>query len=126
MKINKINFLLNKVKLYFNIIYIERRFEMNREDVPEWILSLDVESLEFIRKFILNSGSLKEVAKIYGVSYPTVRAKLDKLIKKVELNSKKEDVEFINMIKNLVIDERVSLDVAKVIIEKYKSEKDDK
>ncbi|WP_413465988.1 DUF2089 family protein [Metabacillus litoralis] len=99
---------------------------MNREDVPEWILSLDVESLEFIRKFILNSGSLKEVAKIYGVSYPTVRAKLDKLIKKVELNSKKEDVEFINMIKNLVIDERVSLDVAKVIIEKYKSEKDDK
>lgn len=99
---------------------------MNREEVPDWILSLDKESVEFIRKFILNSGSLKEVAKIYEVSYPTVRAKLDKLIQKVELNSKKEDVEFINMIKNLVIDERVSLDVAKVIIEKYKSEKDDK
>ncbi|MBM7605483.1 DUF2089 domain-containing protein [Metabacillus litoralis] len=99
---------------------------MNREEVPDWILSLDKESVEFIRKFILNSGSLKEVAKIYEVSYPTVRAKLDKLIEKVELNSKKEDVEFINMIKNLVIDERVSLDVAKVIIEKYKSEKDDK
>ncbi|MFD2683256.1 DUF2089 family protein, partial [Bacillus seohaeanensis] len=83
------------------------------------------DSIEFIRKFILNSGSLKEVAKIYEVSYPTVRTKLDKLIKKVELNSKKEDVEFINMVKNLVIDERISLDVAKVIIEKYKSEKDD-
>jgi hypothetical protein len=99
--------------------------KMNREEVPEWILSLDRDSIEFIRKFILNSGSLKEVAKIYEVSYPTVRTKLDKLIKKVELNSKKEDVEFINMVKNLVIDERISLDVAKVIIEKYKSEKDD-
>ncbi|WP_418055235.1 SHOCT-like domain-containing protein, partial [Priestia megaterium] len=38
--------------------------------------------------------------------------------------SKEEDVEFINMIKSFVIDERISLDVAKVIIEKYKGEKD--
>lgn len=98
---------------------------MNRDDVPEWILALDKESLEFIRKFILNSGSLKEVSKLYGVSYPTVRAKLDKLIKKIELNSKKEDVEFVSMIKNLVIDERISLDVAKLIIEKFKTERED-
>lgn len=99
--------------------------KVNRDEVPEWILALDKESLEFIRKFILNSGSLKEISKIYGVSYPTVRTKLDKLIKKIELNSKKEDVEFVSMIKNLVIDERISLDVAKLIIEKYKSEKVD-
>ncbi|MDP1383963.1 DUF2089 family protein, partial [Priestia megaterium] len=50
---------------------------MNREDVPAWILSLDKESIEFIRKFIINSGSLKNISKIYNVSYPTVRAKLD-------------------------------------------------
>ncbi|PGX40241.1 hypothetical protein COE67_17165 [Priestia megaterium] len=61
---------------------------------------------------------------LYDVSYPTVRAKLDRLIKKIELHSKEEDVEFINMIKSFVIDERISLDVAKVIIEKYKGEKD--
>ena len=72
--------------------------KVNRDEVPEWILALDKESLEFIRKFILNSGSLKEISKIYGVSYPTVRTKLDKLIKKIELNSKKEDVEFVSMI----------------------------
>ncbi|WP_377890344.1 DUF2089 family protein [Alkalihalobacillus sp. R86527] len=96
---------------------------MKREEVPEWILALDKESVEFIRKFTLNSGSLKEVAKVYGVSYPTVRSKLDKLIKKIELNSTKEDVEFINMIKNLVIDEQISLDVAKIIIDKYKNER---
>lgn len=98
---------------------------MNREDVSAWILALDKESLEFIRKFIINSGSLKEIAKIYDVSYPTVRARLDKLIQKIELNSKTEDVEFVTMIKNLVIDERLSLETAKLIIDKYKNERTD-
>ncbi|KOP70441.1 hypothetical protein AMS61_27665 [Bacillus sp. FJAT-21351] len=97
---------------------------MEREEIPSWILALDKESLEFIRKFILNSGSLKNMSNLYDVSYPTVRAKLDRLIKKIEVHSQEEDVEFVNMIKEFVIDERISLDVAKVIIEKYKKEKD--
>ncbi|MEJ8545824.1 DUF2089 family protein [Brevibacillus borstelensis] len=98
---------------------------MDRDEVPSWVLALDKESLEFIRKFIVNSGSLKNMAAIYDVSYPTVRAKLDRLIKKIELHSKEEDVGFVNMIKNLVIDERISLEVAKIIIEKYKKERDE-
>ncbi|TDB49530.1 DUF2089 family protein [Bacillus sp. CBEL-1] len=97
---------------------------MEREEIPSWILALDKESLEFIRKFILNSGSLKNMSSLYDVSYPTVRAKLDRLIKKIEVHSQEDDVEFVNMIKEFVIDERISLDVAKVIIEKYKGEKD--
>ncbi|MBX0352961.1 DUF2089 family protein (plasmid) [Bacillus toyonensis] len=97
---------------------------MEREEIPSWILSLDKESLEFIRKFILNSGSLKNMSNLYDVSYPTVRAKLDRLIKKIEVHSKENDVEFVNMIKEFVIDERISLDVAKIIIEKYKKERD--
>ncbi|MFF2286613.1 DUF2089 family protein [Peribacillus butanolivorans] len=97
---------------------------MEREEIPSWILALDKESLEFIRKFILNSGSLKNMSSLYDVSYPTVRAKLDRLIKKIEVHSQEEDVEFVNMIKGFVIDERLSLDVAKIIIEKYKTEKD--
>lgn len=99
---------------------------MEREEIPSWILALDKESLEFIRKFIINSGSLKNMSNLYDVSYPTVRAKLDRLIKKIELHSKEEDIEFVNMIKNLVIDERISLDVAKIIIEKYKKERNKK
>lgn len=98
---------------------------MEREEIPSWILALDKESLEFIRKFILNSGSLKNMSSLYDVSYPTVRAKLDRLIKKIEVHSQEEDVEFVNMIKGFVIDERLSLDVAKIIIEKYKKEKED-
>lgn len=98
---------------------------MNREDVPAWILALDKESLEFIRKFVVNSGSLKKISEIYDVSYPTVRAKLDTLIQKIELNSKTEEMGFVNMIKNLVIDERISLETAKLIIDKYKQERED-
>ena len=97
---------------------------MEREEIPSWILALDKESLEFIRKFILNSGSLKNMSNLYDVSYPTVRAKLDRLIKKIEVHSKEDDVEFVNMIKGFVIDERISLDIAKIIIEKYKKERD--
>jgi len=96
---------------------------MNREEVPNWILALDKESVEFIRKFIVNSGSLKNIAKIYDVSYPTVRSKLDALIKKIELNSQAEDLEFVHMIKNLVIDEKLSLETAKMIIDSYKKER---
>ncbi len=62
---------------------------MEREEIPSWILSLDKESLEFIRKFILNSGSLKNMSNLYDVSYPTVRAKLDRLIKKLKYIVKK-------------------------------------
>ncbi|RAT98452.1 DUF2089 family protein [Brevibacillus sp. Leaf182] len=98
---------------------------MERDEIPSWVLALDKETLEFIRKFIISSGSLKGMADEYGVSYPTVRAKLDRIIKKIELHSKEAEVEFVQMIKNLVIDERMSLDVAKLIIEKYKQERDE-
>ena len=47
------------------------------QNIPEWLLNLDSEDFAFIKRFILSSGSLKEVAKEYGVSYPTVRLRLD-------------------------------------------------
>jgi len=99
---------------------------MNIKDVPNWILSLDEEDIEFIKKFVMNSGSLKEIAKVYGVSYPTVRIKLDRLIEKIKLNDVEDNEEFIQFIKRLSIDDRINLEEAKLIIEKYKKEKGDK
>lgn len=96
---------------------------MENNRVPIWVTSLDDSTIEFIRKFVLNSGSLKKIAAEYEVSYPTVRTMLDKTIQKIELNSKQGNVEFINLIKELVIDEKLELDTAKIIINKYKSEK---
>src|SRR6516225_2650202 len=40
--------------------------------------------LEFIQKLVLFSGSLKDLAEQYGVSYPTIRGKLDKVIERLQ------------------------------------------
>lgn len=52
------------------------------EIIPDWMANLDDEDVIFIKKFILASGSLKEIASQYHVTYPTVRLRLDKIIQK--------------------------------------------
>lgn len=84
---------------------------------------MDNEDLEFIKNFVLHSGSLKEIAKLYKVSYPTVRLRLDRLIEKIKINDSTENEEFVKFIKRLAIDDRISMEDAKLIIEKYKSER---
>ena len=44
---------------------------------------LSLEDVAFVRNFIMSSGSLKELARHYGVSYPTVRNRLDALIERL-------------------------------------------
>lgn len=51
---------------------------------PAWLAALEEEDLQFLRRFLLASGSLKALAEEYGVSYPTLRARLDRLIAKVQ------------------------------------------
>ncbi|MFP5438705.1 MAG: DUF2089 family protein [Bacteroidia bacterium] len=41
---------------------------------------------EFIIQFVISGGSLKEMAAFTGVSYPTVRNRLDDLIQKIKAN----------------------------------------
>ena len=47
------------------------------------LASLGQEDQEFILEFIKASGSLKEMAGILDVSYPTVRNRLDEIIEKL-------------------------------------------
>ena len=42
---------------------------------------LPKEHLDFLRLFVKTRGNLKEVERILGVSYPTVLARLDALLK---------------------------------------------
>ena len=50
-----------------------------------WIDHLSPDDLSFLRRFLLASGTLKQLAQEYGVSYPTIRLRLDRLIEKVRL-----------------------------------------
>lgn len=43
-------------------------------------LSLTDEQLSFLRLFVLSRGNLREIERILGISYPTVRNKLDDLV----------------------------------------------
>jgi len=52
---------------------------------PGWTERLGDEDLMFIKRFVLASGSLKALAGAYGVSYPTVRLRLDRLIARIEV-----------------------------------------
>ncbi|RJP34190.1 MAG: DUF2089 family protein [Candidatus Omnitrophota bacterium] len=57
---------------------------MERE-LPAWIHALDEEDFQFLKRFLLASGSLKALAEEYRISYPTIRLRLDRLIEKVKI-----------------------------------------
>jgi hypothetical protein len=44
------------------------------------LAGLPVEHQRFIEMFVLAGGNLKEIAEQVGVSYPTIRSRLDKVI----------------------------------------------
>lgn len=93
---------------------------MALQTVPEWILSLEDEDISFIKKFLMASGSLKEVARLYGVTYPTVRLRLDKLIQKIRISDDRESEPYVALIKKLAIDDRLDFDTAKLLIGEYR------
>lgn len=96
---------------------------MNVDNIPKWLLNLEEEEIKFIKEFILSSGSLKDIAMIYDVSYPTVRLRLDRLIDKVRLYDKEPDDDMISLIKTMAIEEKISLEDAKILINAYRKEK---
>lgn len=93
--------------------------------LPAWMAELEDEDLVFIKKFILASGSLKEVAALYGVSYPTVRLRLDRLIQKIRLTEAAEADPYVSLVKRLVVDDKLDFDTAKILITEYRKTKED-
>ena len=57
----------------------------NTSEGWRWVDELTDQDLSFVKRFVLASGSMKELASVYGISYPTVRLRLDRLIEKVKL-----------------------------------------
>ena len=52
------------------------------------VASLPQEDQEFVLRFVRASGSLKEMARLMRVSYPTVRNRLDEIIQRLGTNEK--------------------------------------
>ena len=79
------------------------------EMIPEWMAGLEDEDLAFMKKFVLASGSLKEIAQQYGVTYPTVRLRLDKLIQKIQISEEVSGDPYIALVKRLAVNEKIDL-----------------
>ena len=93
--------------------------------IPGWMAELEDEDLAFVKKFILASGSLKEVASVYGVSYPTVRLRLDRLIQKIRLSETAEADPYVSLVKRLAVDDKLDFDTAKILITEYRKTKEE-
>lgn len=88
--------------------------------VPSWMENFEEEDVAFVKNFILTSGSLKEMAAKYGVTYPTVRLRLDRLIDKVQVSEDQEAEPYVKLIKKLALDDRIDFETAKLLINEYK------
>lgn len=95
------------------------------QTLPEWMSNLEEEDLIFIKKFILSSGSLKEIAAQYQVTYPTVRLRLDKLIQKIEVQEASMHEPYVALIKRLVINDKMDFETGKLLIAEYRKMKGD-
>lgn len=93
---------------------------MTINKVPDWMEDLDYEDITFIKRFILASGSLKDVANQYEVTYPTIRLKLDRLIQKIESNDETQKEPYISLIKRLAVDEKIDFETAKILVSEYR------
>ncbi len=93
------------------------------EQTPDWVKFLNEEDWGFIKRFLLASGSLKEMAKQYDISYPTVRLRLDRLITKITAvdASKKRDA-FSLYVAALVADGTLDPATARKLLSKHQLE----
>jgi hypothetical protein len=65
-----------------------------QNNLPNHILgTLPREDLDLIVELVLRSGSLKDLASAYGVTYPTIRLRLDRVIERLQaaVNGKQPD-----------------------------------
>jgi len=93
------------------------------EIVPDWMVNFEDEDIVFIKNFLRASGSLKEVAKLYDVTYPTVRLRLDRLIQKIQISEDTNSDPYVSLIKRLAINDKIDFDTAKVLMSEYKKTK---
>src|SRR5687767_2349946 len=61
--------------------------ELSGEFVANEFARLAADKLEFLRTFLACRGNLKEVEAALGISYPTVRARLDQLLAALRLGA---------------------------------------
>ncbi|MEU0556873.1 DUF2089 domain-containing protein [Dactylosporangium maewongense] len=71
-------FVVERVRLADSDVAIEGRFEL-----PQ-LAQLNVEDQVFVTAFVRCHGSIKEMERIFGVSYPTIKARLNRITQSLD------------------------------------------
>ena len=88
-----------------------------------WLEQIDEDDRAFLRRFVLASGSLKKVAEAYGVSYPTIRLRLDRLITKIGVFEQRgNESQLERLIRAKYGDGRMDFETFKSILQAYRAE----
>ncbi|MGB6042797.1 MAG: DUF2089 family protein [Pirellulales bacterium] len=96
---------------------------LTRVDQEAWIERLSDEDRSFLKRFVLASGSLKEVARQYDISYPTVRLRLDRLIAKIKVyDDAKITSEFERRLRAMYADGRIDMATVKQLLKVHQDE----
>jgi hypothetical protein len=88
-----------------------------------WLDKLSDEDTSFIKRFVLTSGSLKDLATAYGISYPTVRLRLDRLIGKIRILDSQEIVsEFERTLRARYAEGKIDMETLKDLLAAHQDE----
>ena len=71
-------FVVERVRLMTKDVAIEGRFEL-----PQ-LARLSAEDQVFVAAFVRSHGSIKEMEQVFGVSYPTIKARLNRISASLE------------------------------------------
>src|SRR5262245_28917365 len=95
---------------------------MVTSELASWFAQLEEEDRQFIKRLVLASGSLKELAEIYDVSYPTLRLRLDRLIERIKiLDAPSSSDPFHAKIRLLVADGEISPKTGKELLQIHRN-----
>lgn len=118
---------LNNIYCQFNFIEVnwvaegESRMQEDGAEKPAWLAALSSEDVQFLKRFLIASGSLKDLAQEYQVSYPTIRGRLDRLIAKVRVAEDPKITDpFVRKVRMLVADGALPQALARELLEAHR------
>ncbi len=96
------------------------------EESGRWAHLLDGEDLAFLKRFLLASGSQKDLAQTYGVSYPTIRLRLTRLIEKVRVLDDQEIAsEFERVLRSQFAEGKLDMTTLTTLLTAHRAELED-
>ena len=71
-------FVVERVRLAGSGIVVEGQFE------PPQLAQLSIDDQVFVAAFVRSHGSIKEMERIFGVSYPTIKSRLNRIAERLD------------------------------------------